>query len=300
MSGRPDRLRGFRPPKSPPPELRLLVEEAGRHPFHQGRRVVTPKRPRRDRTGLVLRAGLGSLGLALAFGIACGRLTRSRSAGPPEVRIGGAGHLGAFPAGVLLGSGGLFTDAAAIRDRFLATGISEEVLVERDLRGRIRVEVLEKRAVALLAGEPLLALAGDGTVLGPATVADFVWAGAPDLVVVRGLSPTSAGFAARAALAGRLAAALRSRPELDRLVSELRLEGGPLRVELVLRAPRLTVLLTENGFLERFGLVAGLLPDLSARWSGLRRIDARVPDRLLLRSEPPTTVPAAPDEGRTS
>lgn len=257
-----------------------------RRPEGAGRRIVPPP-PRRNLPRLTLRAGLGSLGLALALGIAFGRLTLSGGSGPPtEVRITGAGHLGNFPAGPLLASPGPLTDPEAIRDRFLAAGVSEEVRVERALSGGIRVEVIEKRAVALLDSDPPQALSEDGTVLGTATTADFAFAGVPDLLVVRGL-PEGPAFPEAAARSGRLAAALRSRPDLDRLVSELRVEAGPHRIELVLRPGALRVLLTEEGFLERFELVAGLIPELRTRWPGLSRIDARVPDRLLLRTGPP-------------
>ncbi len=251
-----------------------------------GRRIV-PAVGRRSLGRLTLRAALGSLGLALALGVVIGRLTLSGGAGPPtEVRITGAGHLGDLPAGLLLGAAGISADPEAIRERFLAAGVSEEVRVERALSGGIRVEVREKQAVALLDSDPPQALSGDGTVLGPATPADFAWAGAPDLVVVRGL-PEGPDFPRAAALSGRLAAALRSRPELDRLVSELSVAGGPHRIELVLRPGALRVLLSEETFLDRFELVAGLIPELTERWPGLSRIDARVPDRLLLRKTPP-------------
>ena len=256
-------------------------------------RLVTPRAPAAALSRVVFRIVAGSLGLALAVGIGVGRLTASEGAssspgaGPAEVRVRGAGHLGALSGGAISGSSGLLTDADAIRDRLLATGVPKNVSVERVLPGGVLVEVEEKRAVALLDGEPPQALAGDGTVLGPATAADFTWAGVTDLVVVRGALPIGAGFTERAALAGRLATALRSRPDLDRLVSELDVSDGPFRVRLVLRSSGRTVLLTEAGFVEGLERVTLLLPDLVARWPGLSRVDARVPDRLLLRSDPP-------------
>lgn len=248
------------------------------------RRRIPPRR--RDGSRLLFRAGLGSLGLALALGIALGRLSRG-AANEAEVTIRGAGHLGSL-------SVGSFANPEAIRERVLAAGIADEVRVERELAGVLRVEVAEKRAVALLDRDPPQALAADGTVLGAATAADFDWAGAPDLVVVRGLPE---GAESAAALSGRLAAALRSRPDLDRLVSELSVGGGPLRVELVLRSRAIRVLLTEDGFLDQLGIVAGLLPELRTRWPGLTRIDARVPDRLLVRTGP---APPDPEGGTTS
>ena len=275
-------------------------------------RLVAPPAPRTPLPRLALRIAVGSIGLALAVGVAVGRLTAVESASPvserapaelrAELRIRGAGHLNALSDPEVLGAGGLFADAAAIRERLLATGVPKKVSVERALTGGVLVDIEEKRAVALLDWEPPAALAEDGTVLGPATAADLAWAGAADLVLVRGADRTHRDFAARASLAGRLAAALSRRPELDRLVSELDVSGGPYRLRVVFRSPALPVLLTERGFLEGLERTAGLLPDLVERWPGISRVDARVPDRFLVRTGPPDAAPpqtAHPVGGQT-
>lgn len=271
-------------------------------------RLVAPKAPRTPLPKLVLRTVIGSLGLALAVGIAVGRLTAAGDAGPApaigptELRIRGAGHLENLPAAARLGSGGLLTDAEAIREQLLATGVPVAVSVERLLPGGVLIDVEEKRAVALLDGDPPQALAGDGTVLGPATAADFDWAGAADLVLIRGVVPAAPDLADRAVLAGRVAADLSTRPDVDGLVSELDVSGGPFRLEVTLRSPRLPILLTERGFLAGLDRVAALTPDLMERWPGLIRIDARVPDRLLVRAEPAEAAPesqARPVGGQT-
>ena len=260
-------------------------------------RLVAPKASRAPLPKLVVRTVIGSLGLALAVGIVVGRLTAAEEAGPApaigptELRIRGAGHLENLPGVARLGSGGLLTDAEAIRERLLATGVPVTVSVERLLPGGVLVDVEEKRAVALLDVDPPQALAGDGTVLGPATVADFDWAGAADLVLIRGVVRAAPDFAERAVLAGRVAAALSTRPDVDRLVSELDVSGGPFRLEVTLRSPRLVILLTERDFLAGLDRVAALAPDLMERWPGLVRIDARVPDRLLVRAGPAEAAP---------
>ena len=278
-------------------------------------RLVAPPAPRTTLPRLALRIAVGSIGLALAVGVAVGRLTALEGArpvsekAPAELRIRGAGHLraghlgaghlgaghlNAFSDPEVLGAGGLFADAAAIRERLLATGVPKKVSVERALTGGVLVDIEEKRAVALLDWEPPAALAEDGTVLGPATAADLAWAGAADLVLVRGADRTHRDFAARASLAGRLAAALSRRPELDRLVSELDVSGGPYRLRVVFRSPAPPVLLTERGFLEGLERTAGLLPDLVERWPRISRVDARVPDRFLVRTGPPDAAPQQP------
>ena len=271
-------------------------------------RLVAPPAPRTPLPRLALRIAVGSIGLALAAGVAVGRLTAVEGAGPvsenapAELRIRGAGHLNALSDPEVLGARGLLADAAAIRERLLATGVAKNVSVERALTGGVLVDVEEKRAVALLDWEPPEALAEDGTVLGPATVADLAWAGAVDLVLVSGADRTHGDFEARASLAGRLAAALSRRPELDRLVSELDVSGGPYRLRVVFRSPALPVLLTEQGFLEGLERTAGLLPDLVERWPGISRVDARVPDRFLLRTGAPDAAPqqsAHPVGGQT-
>ena len=255
-------------------------------------RPVAPPAPRTPLPRLAVRIAVGSVGLALAAGVIVGRMTAVETAsaapenGPVELRIRGAGHLNRSPGAGILRPAGLLADAAAIRGELLATGIPRSVSVERLLPGGVLVDVEEKRAVALLDWEPPVALAGDGTVLGPATAADFAWADTADLVLIRGAGRSSTDFEERAALAGRLAAALSRRPELDWLVSEVDVSGGPYRVQVILRSPAVPILLNERGFPEGLARVAALLPDLVERWPGLSRVDARVPDRFLVLAEP--------------
>ena len=283
-------------------------QEARRRKADREPRLVAPPAPRTPLPRLVARIGIGSVGLALAAGVAVGRMTAIETGGvaaengPAELRTRGAGHLQRASGGVIPGSAGLLADAAAIREQLLDTGIPERVTVERLLPGGILVHVEEKRTVALLDWEPPVALAEDGTVLGPASAADFDWAGAADLVLIRGADRNHADFEGRTALAGRLAAALTRRPELDRLVSEVDVRGGPYRVQVILRSPALPILLSERGFVEGLERVAGVLPDLVERWPGLLRVDARVPDRLLVRAAPvaaPEEPPAQPGGGQT-
>ena len=295
-SGRGSGRQGMLPVELPP------RTDAGTRPraADPERRLVAPPAPRTPLPRLALRIAVGSIGLALAVGVAVGRLTAVEGASPvsdrapAELRIRGAGHLNALSDPEVLGTGGLLADAAAIRERLLATGVPKKVSVERALTGGVLVDIEEKRAVALLDWEPPAALAEDGTVLGPATAADLAWAGAADLVLVRGADRSHRDFAARASLAGRLAAALSRRPELDRLVSELDVSGGPYRLRVVFRSPALPVLLTERGFLEGLERTAGLLPDLVERWPEISRVDARVPDRFLVRTGPPDAAPQQP------
>lgn len=280
-------------------------QEARRRMADREPRLVAPPAPRTPLPRLVARIAVGSVGLALAAGVVVGRMTAAETAGaapetgPVDVRIRGAVHLSQSG---ILEPAGLLADAAAIREQLLATGIPERVSVERLLPGSILVEVEEKRAVAVLDWEPPAALAGDGTVLGRAIAADFASTGAADLVLIRGVERSQAAFEGRAALAGRLAAALSRRPELDRLVSEIDVSGGPYRVQVILRSLALPILLREQDFLEGLERVAGVLPDLVERWPGLSRVDARVPDRFLIRAEPAAEreeLPAPPAGGPT-
>ena len=308
MNGWRDRLAGRRadplPIELPPPG----DQEGWRRPADGEPRLVAPPAPRTPLPRLAARIAVGSVGLALAAGVIVGRMTAvepvsaAPESGPAELRIRGAGHLNRSPGAGTLQPAGLLADAAVIREQLLATGIPRRVSVERLLPGGVLVDVEEKRAVALLDWEPPAALAGDGTVLGPATAADFAWADAADLVLIRGADRSRADFAERAALAGRLAAALSRRPNLDRLVSEMDVSGGPYRVQVILRSPAVPVLLSERSFVEGLARVAALLPDLVERWPGLSRVDARVPDRFLVRSEPvpdPEELPDQPAGGET-
>ena len=309
MNGWRDRRAASRRTDSMPVELPPHVDqEARRRTANRERRLVAPPAPRTPLPRLAARIAVGSAGLALAAGVVVGRMTAAETAGaapetsPVDVRIRGTVHLDLSPDAVILGPSGLLADAAAIREQLLATGIPERVSVERLLPGGILVDVEEKRAVALLDWKPPVALAGDGTILGPATAADFAWADAPDLVLIRGADRSHADLETRAELAGRLAAALSRRPELDRLVSEVDVSGGPYRVRVVLRSPALPILLSEKGFQEGLERVAAFLPDLVERWPGLSRVDARVADRFLVRSEPAAVLeepPEHPVKGQT-
>ena len=279
-------------------------QEGWRRPADGEPRLVAPPAPRTPLPRLAARIAVGSVGLALAAGVIVGRMTAVETAsaapesGPVELRIRGAGHLNRSLGAGILTPAGLLADAAAIRGELLATGIPERVSVERLLPDGVVVAVEEKRAVALLDWEPPVALADDGTVLGPATAADFSWADTADLVLIRGADRSDADFEERAALAGRLAAMLSRRPELDRLISEMDVSGGPYRVQVILRSPAVRILLNERGFPEGLERVAALLPDLVERWPGLSRVDARVPDRFLVRAEPAAVPEEAPDQPR--
>ena len=302
MNGWRDRLAGRRADSMPielPPDR---DQEGWRRPVDGEPRLVAPPAPRTPLPRLAARIAVGSVGLALAAGVIVGRMTTVETAGaapeggPAELRIRGAGHLPRFAGPGVLDPAGLLADAAVIREQLLATGIPERVSVERLLPGGVLVDVEEKRAVALLDWEPPVALADDGTVLGRATAADFAWADAADLVLIRGADRGRVDFEERAALAGRLAAALSRRPELDRLVSEMDVSSGPYRVQVILRSPAVPILLSERGFADGLERVAALLPDLVERWPGLSQVDARVPDRLLVRSEPAADPEALPDQ----
>ena len=263
MNGWRDWLAGTRtdpmPIELPPP----ADQEARRRTADREPRLVAPPAPRTPLPRLVARVAVGSMGLALAAGVVVGRLTTAQAAGaapetvPVDVRIRGAVHLDRSAGAGILEPAGLLADAAAIREQLLATGIPERVSVERSVARRNPGGRRGKTG----GGAPRLgapaALAGDGTVLGPATAADFALAGAADLVLIRGADRGHADLERRAVLAGRLAAALSRRPELDRLVSEVDVSGGPYRVQVILRSPALPILLTERGFLEAWSASPG-------------------------------------------
>lgn len=322
-----------------PPEAALLARGGGRRAFRYGPRIVVPRRGKgASRSGLrlLLRAGSGSLGAALFLGIFLGRALSGSDDTLVSVEFRGPGRLD--PANAPPLEPGFFTDPEHLRRQLAAAGPVGQVSVLGTGAGGARVVVEEKRAVAILladptppgtddtdptddpaapalpgpGGGPPLALAADGALLGPATAADFAWAGAADLPVIRGADPAAPDFAARAAVAGRLAAALAAAPELDRRVSELRVAEAPARIEAVLRDPPGLVLVAAAApdtagsgsvaFTESLRTAMALLPDLLARWPDLEQLDARLPDRLLARrrsavppEEPaPGANPAAP------
>lgn len=309
-----------------PPEAERLARLGGRPAMRYGPRLLNAEGPRRRVSGgarFALRAGIGSLGLAFFVGVFTGRRLSGVEDSLFSVEFRGPGRVDADASAL---RAGFFADPEGIRRRLgerlgpAAAAAVGRVEVLRTPEGGVEVVVEEKRAAAiLLAGElgggggappegpgggPPLALAGDGALLGPATAADLDWAGAADLPVVRGADPASPDFAERARVAGGLALALAGEPALDRRVSELGVAGAPALVSVLLRdPPGLTVLAAAEpdaagsgspGFTASLRAAAALAPDLLERWPDLTRIDARIPDRLLLRrgGPPPPATPA--------
>lgn len=264
-----------------PPELRQLVgDEAGRRRGGD-RRLFVPKAAEPGGPALFVRVATGSLGLTLLVGIALGMAMSGGLGAPaPEIALEGPGRLNPREIGNRFASAPA-REMDAVRSDLLATGLLTELVAERGPLGGLRVRAVEKRAVALLDGSPPLSLAADGTVLGPATAADLEWVERSDLPVVGGGAPGKGGVH----LAGALAAVLEDRPGLDRLVSEINVQGGPLRVEVVLRPSGVEVALTAERFVEGLEVVDQVLPALLARWPALGRIDARLPDRLFLEAD---------------
>ena len=274
MGARTDQPLGAAP--AAPPELRELVERGG------DTRLRVPRAPEPGGAALFARVAAGSLGLTLVLGIALGlAMNGALGTPPPAVVLEGPGRLapGEIEGRLRAARAG---EAAAIRLDLLSSGMFTNVVAERGPFGGYRLMAVETRAVALLDGDPALTLAADGTVLGAATAEDLDWAGRPDLPVVRGAMSGAAPDPDRPRPAGALAAGLEDRPRLDRLVSEIHVDRGPLRLEAVLRPSGVEVLLTRERFLAGLEVVDELLPTPLARWPALRRIDARLPDRLFL------------------
>lgn len=313
-----------------PPEAERLARRGDRPAMRYGPRLLNPEGGRRRVSGgarFALRAGIGSLGLAFFVGVFTGRRLSGVEDSLFSVEFRGPGRVDADASAL---RAGFFADPEGIRRRLgerlgpAAAAAVGRVEVLRTPEGGVEVVVEEKRAAAILlaggladgadagappagpGGGPPLAIAGDGSLLGPATAADLDWAGAADLPVVRGADPASPDFAERAATAGRLAAALAEEPALDRRVSELGVAAAPALVSVLLRdPPGLTVLAAAEpdaagsgspGFTASLRAAARLAPDLLERWPDLTRIDARIPDRLLLRrGGPPPPSPPAPE-----
>jgi cell division protein FtsQ len=160
--------------------------------------------------------------------------------------------------------------------------VLEAAEVERKLPGTLRIRVREKRPVALVRA---------GT-LRPATAAGEVLpvdpARAPmDLPVLAGaLADTATQVTDPAQLAllaeaGRLAAL---DPALLARVSELRVEGGDMR--LVLAAPRADIVLPAGADDERLTQVRAVLRDVEPRMAdrgGRAEVDARFADQVVVR-----------------
>lgn len=190
--------------------------------------------------------------------------------------------------GIRIGAS-VWTDPAAWEAALRRHPVVAEAVVERRMPATLRIRITEKRPAAFVAAGTLRPATAEGEILpvDPARVTvDLPIVGSAPDTARRVRNPATLRLLAEA---GRLAEA---DPMLMARVSELRMEGGALR--LVLAHPRVEVLLPAGAAEPRLTQLRAALDDVGRRMpaEGRARVDARFADQVVVRL--PKPVVAAP------
>lgn len=173
----------------------------------------------------------------------------------------------------------LMLDLEEVRSKLLQSAWVSDVDVERILPATLKLEIRERRPVAVAILGELYLLASDGTMLDQLSPRYAV----ERLVLVRGLGDGEKVIPERAALAGRLANDLMREERLATLVSEVDVSGGADSVRLQLRVPAVVVLADGDTMVERLIEVVPLLEGIQERYPDLGVVDLRFEGRAYLR-----------------
>jgi cell division septal protein FtsQ len=173
----------------------------------------------------------------------------------------------------------LTLDLEKVRMRLLRSAWVREVEIERILPSTLKLEIRERRPVAVAVLDELYLLASDGTMLDQLSPRYDI----ERLVLARGIRNAEGLVPGRAALAGRLAAELGRHERLLSLVSELDVSEGRDSVRLRLRAPAVTALVHGDNMVERLSELVPLLHGIQRRYAGLDVVDLRFEGRAYLR-----------------
>lgn len=188
----------------------------------------------------------------------------------------------------------LTLDLDEVKRKLLRSAWVREVELKRVFPRTLTLKISERTPVAVGVLDRLCLLAEDGTILDELPP----YYDTSKLVLARGLRGRGGVISAeRAALAGRLAQRLAADERLALTVSELDVAGGAGSVSLRLRAPAVTLLVSEDTAMERLAEVVPLLSGITERYPSLAAADLRFRNRIYLRlSEPaPGEVIPSPD-----
>ncbi len=173
----------------------------------------------------------------------------------------------------------LTLDLEVVRERLLRSAWVREVEIERVLPRTLTLRIAERSPVAVAVLGELYLLAADGTMLDELAPHYNI----EKLALIRGLTDGDGVVPARAALAGRMAAALMERELLAALVSELDVSEGDGSVTVRLREPAVTFLVHSATMVERLERLVPLLDGLQKRYRALDTVDLRFDGRIYLR-----------------
>ena len=173
----------------------------------------------------------------------------------------------------------LTLDLEDVRERLLRSAWVREVEIQRVLPRTLTLRIAERSPVAIAVLGELYLLAADGTMLDELAPHYDI----EKLVLIRGLRNADGVVPARAALAGRTAAALMERESLAALVSELDVSEGDGSVTVRLREPAVTFLVHSATMVARLERLVPLLGGLQKRYQALVVVDLRFDGRIYLR-----------------
>ena len=173
----------------------------------------------------------------------------------------------------------LTLDLEVVRERLLRSAWVREVEIERVLPRTLTLRIVERSPVAIAVLGELYLLAADGTMLDELAPHYDI----EKLVLIRGLRNEDGVVPARAALAGRMAAALMARELLAPMVSELDVSEGDGSVTVRLREPAVTFLVHSATMVVRLERLVPLLDGLQKRYQALEVVDLRFDGRIYLR-----------------
>ena len=186
----------------------------------------------------------------------------------------------------LLGSNMARVDLESWRQKLLSSPWVADAAIRRVLPGTVAVAISEREPMGIArVGDELDLIDDRGEIIdqfGP-QYAEF------DLPVISGLAMPAARQngtpveASKAALAARVLAALRSRPDLARRVSEIDVSDARNAV-LVLKGDTVLVRIGNEQFAERLQSYLDLAPTLRERVDAIDYVDLRFDERVYVRS----------------
>ena len=173
----------------------------------------------------------------------------------------------------------LMLDLEDVRAKLLRSAWIAEVEIERVLPSTLKLVIRERQPVAVAVLDELYLLASDGTMLDQLSPRYDI----ERLILAHGLRDSDGLVPERAALAGRLSAALIRDERLTDLVSELDVHDGRDSVLLRLRAPAVTALVHGDSMIARLTDVVPLLDGIERHYAELAIVDLRFEGRAYLR-----------------
>lgn len=194
------------------------------------------------------------------------------------------------------GSNILTLDLDEVRDKLLRSAWVRDVALERVLPATLTLSIEERKPVAVAILRELYLLAEDGTILDQVSPHSDI----KDLPLARGLIEDERAAPEKVVLAGRIASEIESDARLAALVSELDVSAGGRSVAIRLRAPSITLLVSEENMMARLREAVPLIEGIAERFPALEVMDLRFRGRVYLRMAADEPTAGAGSDGGAS